>query len=85
MGIVRLSSSHFGVKSSIRVATNAVIRRTCVGKGKKDSIRREATKNTELPSRLFSKIFVLPHFKPAREQRGSAMAAMKREETATDF
>jgi hypothetical protein len=84
IGIERLSSSHGGLKSSIRVTMKAVIKHTRIGKEKKDSIRRDTAKKTELPSRLFPRIFVLPHVSPAREQRGSAIEMIKSEAIATD-
>jgi hypothetical protein len=84
-GIDRLSSIGREEKSSVRDAMKAPA--TAIGREKENTrnMRNEAAKKVIVPSRDFPNKCTLPNRLPSREDRGSAMERIKRDEMAIFF
>jgi hypothetical protein len=84
-GIDRLSSMGREEKSSVRDAMTAAAAATGREKENIRKIKNETMKKVNVPSRDFSRKRTLPNLLPTREDSGSAMERIKRDETAIFF
>jgi hypothetical protein len=84
-GMDRLSSMGREEKSSVRDEMTAAAAATGREKENTRNIKNETTKKVNVPSRDFPNKCTLPNLPPSREDRGSAMERIKRDETAIFF